>query len=104
MARDIALCHQERYDGSGYPRELKGEEIPISGRIVALADVYDALRSKRSYKPAFPHKQAVEIITKGDGKTMPEHFDPKVLEAFINREKGFEDIYDSLVDENQGTS
>ena len=104
MARDIALCHQERYDGSGYPRELKGEEIPVSGRIVALADVYDALRSKRSYKPAFPHKQAVEIITKGDGKTMPEHFDPKVLEAFINREKGFEDIYDSLVDENQGTS
>lgn len=104
MARDIALCHQERYDGSGYPRGLKGDEIPVSGRIVALADVYDALRSKRSYKPAFPHQRTVEIITKGDGKTLPQHFDPKVLEAFIKREKEFESIYHSLTDETHGTS
>ncbi|MBM2838122.1 MAG: response regulator receiver modulated metal dependent phosphohydrolase [Deltaproteobacteria bacterium] len=104
MARDIALCHQERYDGSGYPRGLKGDEIPISGRIVALADVYDALRSKRSYKPAFPHKRSVEIITKGDVRTLPQHFDPKVLEAFIKREKEFESIYQSLTDENHAPS
>lgn len=104
MARDIALCHQEHYDGSGYPRKLKGEEIPISGRIVALADVYDALRSKRSYKPAFSHQQAVEIITKGDGKSMPEHFDPMVLGAFKKREKEFESIYHTLADDNHAPS
>lgn len=102
MARDIALSHQEHYDGSGYPRGLKGEEIPISGRIVALADVYDALRSKRSYKPTFSHQRTVEIITKGDGKTMPEHFDPRVIEAFIRRETEFEGIYHTLEDDNHG--
>lgn len=104
MARDIALCHHEHYDGSGYPRGLKGEEIPVSGRIVALADVYDALRSKRSYKPAFSHQRAVEIITKGDARTSPQHFDPQVLEAFIIREKEFERIYHTLTDENNDPS
>ena len=104
MARDIALCHQERYDGSGYPGGLKGAEIPVSGRIVALADVYDALRSKRSYKPAFSHQRTVEIITNGDGRTLPQHFDPKILEAFIKREKEFESIYHSLTDERHAPS
>ena len=100
MAREIALGHHERYSGGGYPRGIKGEEIPISGRIVAVADTYDALRSERSYKPAFPHQRAFEIITIGDGKTMPEHFDPRVLEAFIRREKDFETIYNRLTDNN----
>ncbi|MBI4745238.1 MAG: HD domain-containing protein [Deltaproteobacteria bacterium] len=104
MAREIALCHQEHYDGSGYPKGLKGYEIPVSGRIVALADVYDALRSKRSYKPAVPHQRTVEIITNGDGKTLPQHFDPQVLEAFIKREKEFESVYHSLTDEDRTPS
>lgn len=98
MAREIALCHHERYDGGGYPRGLKGDDIPISARIASMADIYDALRSKRSYKPAIPHEKTVEIITKGDGKTMPEHFDPEVLEAFIKLEKEFEKIYNRLMD------
>lgn len=100
MAREIALGHHERYGGGGYPRDIKGEEIPISARIVALADIYDALRSKRSYKPVFSHQRAFEIITIGDEKTMPEHFDPMVLEAFIRREKDFETIYNRLTDNN----
>ncbi|MDO8445556.1 MAG: response regulator [Deltaproteobacteria bacterium] len=98
MAREIALGHHERYNGGGYPRDIKGEENPIPARIVALADVYDALRSKRSYKPAFSHQRAFEIITIGDGRTMPEYFDPRVLEAFIRREKEFEAIYNRLTD------
>lgn len=78
MASKIALCHHEKYDGSGYPNGLKEEEIPIEARIVAVADVFDALTSERPYKKAFPVEQAVEIIEKGSGK----HFDPKVVEAF----------------------
>ena len=99
MARDIALSHQEHYDGSGYPGGLKGEEIPISARIVALGDIYDALRTKRSYKPAFSHQMAFEIITHGDRKTRPEHFDPQVLDAFKKREKEFEAISSTLADD-----
>lgn len=83
MGIRIASSHHEKWDGSGYPNGLAGEDIPLAARIMALADVYDALRSKRPYKPAFPHEKAVEIISKGDGRTVPGHFDPAVMDAFM---------------------
>ncbi|SMB89663.1 HD domain-containing protein [Thermanaeromonas toyohensis ToBE] len=97
-ARDIALHHHEKWDGSGYPQGLKGEEISLAGRIVALADIYDALRNKRSYKPAFSHEEVFKIITSGDGRVEPSHFDPYVLETFRKIAPRFEEIYESLKD------
>ena len=85
MARDIALTHHERFDGSGYPRGLRGEEIPLCGRIVALADVYDALTSKRVYKEAFAHDVARNIILEESG----DQFDPNVVKAFRRTESRF---------------
>jgi len=78
-AREVALTHHERWDGSGYPRGLKGDEIPLAGRIVGLADVYDALVSKRCYKEAMPVEEALEILRQDSGKA----FDPKVVDAFF---------------------
>ena len=88
MAQDIAMTHHERFDGSGYPNGLAGEKIPLCGRIVALADVYDALRSKRVYKIAFTHETARDEIVKEAGK----HFDPAVVRAFMNREAEFIEV------------
>ena len=85
MAHEIAMTHHERYDGKGYPNALKGEEIPLCGRVVALADVYDALTSKRVYKPAYSHDTARSIILEGNGT----QFDPDVVQAFLNREQEF---------------
>lgn len=95
MVESIALTHHERWDGSGYPRGLKGEQIPIEGRIVAICDQYDALRSKRPYKPGFTHYRTMEIITQGDGRTRPDFFDPQVLEAFSKLASEFDQIFSS---------
>ena len=80
MAGEIALTHHEKWDGSGYPLGLSGEDIPLSGRIIAVADVFDALSSRRPYKPAFPLERCFAILEEGRGK----HFDPHVLQAFLD--------------------
>jgi cyclic di-GMP phosphodiesterase len=98
MAEDIAYTHHENWDGTGYPRMLKGEEIPISGRIMILADQYDALRSKRPYKPMLEHEEASRILIEGDGRTLPQHFDPDILEIFKKHHVYFYDISISIRD------
>ncbi|QTA92008.1 response regulator [Desulfonema magnum] len=94
MSAEIARSHHERFDGKGYPDGLSGENIPLSARIVALADVYDALVSKRVYKDAFSHDKSKSIIT-GDSGT---HFDPVVVDAFLSCEKKFIQIYEKFKD------
>jgi len=85
VARDIAASHHERWDGKGYPSRLAGEEIPLCARIVAVADVYDALTSKRVYKEAMSHEAAVEIIARDSGS----HFDPVIVETFLKIQDEF---------------
>ena len=92
VAHEIALSHHEKYDGTGYPAKLQGNEIPISARIVALADVYDALVSPSVYKRPMTHKQAREIILEGAG----QHFDPTIFLAFVDRESEFIEITERL--------
>jgi putative two-component system response regulator len=94
MAATIALNHHERWDGSGYPNGLKGTDISVEGRIVFLCDQYDALRSRRPYKAPLSHEQAFDIITKGDGRTLPGHFDPVLLELFREMESSFNRIFE----------
>lgn len=96
MARDIALNHHERWNGSGYPAGLQGEQIPLSARIMCIADQYDALRNSRVYKPAIDHATSCAIITEGDGRTLPGHFDPEVLAAFTRVAHRFDEIYERL--------
>jgi putative two-component system response regulator len=99
MARDIALTHHEKFDGSGYTRGLSGTAIPLCGRIVALADVYDALTTKRVYKDALPHDVAKSIIVQGSGS----HFDSDIVDAFLATEEEFIRIrerFDHADDEN----
>jgi putative two-component system response regulator len=93
MGAEIALNHHERWDGSGYPEGKRGREIPLSARIMNIADQYDALRAKRPHKPAFGHDKAMQAITEGDGRTFPWHFDPMVLAAFNACAEIFRGIY-----------
>ena len=93
-AEVVALTHHERWDGTGYPQGLKGEDIPLMGRIMNIVDQYDSFRSKRPYKAPFGHEQAFDIITKGDGRTKPEHFDPEILNAFIDVADEFKRVYE----------
>ncbi len=102
LAAELALTHHEKWDGSGYPRGLEGKAIPVSGLIVAVADVYDALRSVRAYKPAFSVEETVANMMKGKGT----HFSPEVLEAFEQSVDTFEEIRLCLddVEETEGES
>ena len=88
----IAHFHHEKWDGTGYPHGILGENIPLSARIMALADVYDALRSKRVYKDAYSHEESVEIIKQGDST----HFDPEILHVFVENEVEFKNTFDEL--------
>jgi HD-GYP domain-containing protein (c-di-GMP phosphodiesterase class II) len=97
MASEIALNHHEQWDGGGYPSGRKGREIPISARIVALADIYDALRSERSYKPGFSHEQTRHIVLEGDDRFDPHrHLDPRLVEIFAEHHQSMAEIWDSL--------
>ncbi len=95
MGMEIALYHHEKYDGSGYPAGLAGEHIPLAGRIMALADVYDALRTRRVYKAAMGHEEAAAIIREGCGR----HFDPDVAAVFFERQHDFERLAQELADQ-----
>ncbi len=97
FAREIAHSHQEKWDGSGYPENLSGEAIPVSARLMAVADVYDALISRRVYKPPFTHEQSLEIMRQGRGS----HFDPDVLDAFFALEAEFARIAQEYADEDE---
>lgn len=94
LAKEIAYSHQEKWDGSGYPQGLSGDDIPISARLMAVADVYDALISHRVYKPGMPHEEAVDIIRQGGGW----HFDPDVCAAFLSATEQFKAIAERFSD------
>ncbi|OGT21328.1 MAG: hypothetical protein A2V90_02935 [Gammaproteobacteria bacterium RBG_16_57_12] len=94
MGADIAQSHHERWDGGGYPAGLAGEQIPLAARIMALCDVYDALRSRRPYKPPYSHKEAVNIIQHGDAYLKPGYFDPRIYQAFLNTSDHFDAIFE----------
>ncbi len=92
-AAQVALCHHENFDGSGYPRGLSGPAIPLPARIVAVADVYDALRSDRPYKTGMDHARAMEVLLRGDDRTSPGNFDPTVLDAFSRQNAAISALY-----------
>lgn len=94
MGIEIAGAHHEKWDGSGYPKGLSGEAIPLSARIMAVGDVYDALRSKRVYKEAFSHEKSVAILLEGKGK----HFDPVMIDTFLAVSETFKEIFDTMND------
>ncbi len=101
MAALIALSHHERWDGTGYPSGLKGDDVPVEGMIVMVADQYDALRNKRPYKEPLSHEEAYKIITEGDGRTEPGHFNPDILNAFIKAAPAFDEIFNSMTNDNE---
>ena len=94
----FASHHHERWDGTGYLVGMREEEIPLEGRIFNIVDIYDALRSRRPYKPPFTHETTLRIIAEGDGRTMPGHFDPRILEAFKDNHRRFDDLYEEHTD------
>ena len=99
MAAEIARSHHEQWNGGGYPEGLKGEKIPLSARILAIADIYDALRSERAYKPAFSHEKTYNILTVGDDRLIPtEHFEPRLLDVFKTYHEEFNQIRKRLED------
>jgi putative two-component system response regulator len=100
LAKEIAYCHHEKWDGSGYPQGLASDDIPISARLMALADVYDALISRRVYKPGIPHVKAVEIIREGRGS----HFDPDICDAFLANVEHFREVAVRFADNDQDMS
>ncbi len=97
LAASIALNHHERWDGSGYPRGLKGQDIPLEARIVTMADQYDSLRSSRPYKRGLTHEEALRVMIDGDERTRPEHFDPQVYRTFIKLAPTFEKIFSGAI-------
>lgn len=97
LAKEIAYGHQEKWDGTGYPEGIAADDIPIGARLMAVADVYDALISRRVYKAGLPHAQAVEIIRQGRGK----HFDPDICDAFVANAARFDDIAQQFADTDQ---
>jgi putative two-component system response regulator len=97
IAKEIAYSHQEKWDGSGYPEGLKGEAIPLSARLMAVADVYDALISERVYKKGMPHEDAVAIMRQGRGT----HFDPDILDAFLELQQEFRAIAVRFADSSE---
>lgn len=94
-AAELAWAHHERFDGTGYPRGLRGDAIPLSARILTLCDVYDALRQDRPYRRGIAHTKALRIITEGDGRTEPEHFDPEILAVFCQVTDKIKMIYET---------
>lgn len=98
MAEKIARAHHERWDGGGYPMGLKGRDIPVEAAIMNIVDQYDALRSRRPYKSPFSHNATFRILTEGDGRTMPWHFDPKLIEAFKACHNKFAEIYEAYTE------
>ncbi len=100
-AERFACHHHERWDGTGYPAGLREEEISLEGRLFNIVDIYDALRSRRPYKPPFAHERVISIIAEGDGRTQPEHFDPRVLEAFKDNHRRFDEMYQEQIDHAQ---
>jgi putative two-component system response regulator len=97
FAREIAHYHQEKWDGSGYPEGLAGDRIPLSARLMAVADVYDALISRRVYKPAIGHLESVEIIREGRGS----HFDPNIVDVFLTISDDFDLIAAHFADDER---
>lgn len=97
VAKEIAYSHQEKWDGSGYPEGTSGDEIPISARLMAIADVYDALISRRVYKPPFSHEKALSIMTEGRGS----HFDPDMLDAFLEISEACRVVAETHVDSEE---
>lgn len=94
LAAEIALRHHERFDGSGYPDGLSGWQIPLEARIVAVVDVYEAMRTDRAYRAGMPHDRVVSTIVEGDGVSSPEQFDPEILRAFAREEATLAEAYE----------